>query len=245
MNFSNKQFVKLLSGAIFCAAMLGIHPASCAAQEISGTSSTLAGPELDLTIKYFNRELTPDGVLRESSYEEKILRRSGHVWSYRVLPGTTTASNITRQKHEHKEFNPIVLPRLVKFDGNKVSVEFIDVREREVINIAPSEYDNVNFDGSWPNTYYLIAPKVVAALPLSQRPSSVATARWHEMVKNGLFQRVLWDDKLLIPLVIETGDLKNTFLQRINVTPNAKLVKDLPWSHQQGYAQKEYSDFLD
>jgi hypothetical protein len=110
---------------------------------------------------------------------------------------------------------------------------------------VPTEYDNVNFDGSWHNAYYLIDPKIVAAMPLSQRATSAANARWHEVSKNGLFQRVLWDEKMLIPLMIETGDQKNSFFQRISVSANARLIKDLPWSHQQGYAQKEYSDFLD
>jgi len=245
MNLSNKQFIKLLSSAIFCAAMLGIHPVSTAAQDISRISATPAGTDQDLTIKYYNRELTPEGVLRESHYGESMLRRNGHVWSYRLLPGKMAANDTTHPNHEHKDFNYIVLPRHVKFDGNKVSVEFINPRDRQVINIVPTEYENVNFDGSWLNTYYLLDPQAVAAMPLSQRASSVAHAHWREVIKNGLFQRVLWDEKLLIPLVIETGDQKNTFFQRITVSPNARLVKDLPWTHLQGYAQKEYSDFLD
>jgi hypothetical protein len=225
--------------------MLGIHPVSHATQEISKMSSTLPGTDQDLTIKYYNRELTPEGVLRESSYEEKMLRRNGHVWSYRVLPGKTAANDTAHPNHEHKDFNYIVLPRHVKFGSNKVSVEFINTHDRQVINIVPTEYENVNFDGSWLNTYYLIDPKVVAAMPLSQRPAPVANTRWHEVLKNGLFQKVLWDEKLLLPLVIETGDQKNTFFQRITVSHNPKLTQDLPWSHLQGYAQKEYSDFLD
>ena len=245
MNITKNQFSYLLSAAILCAAMLGIHPVSSAAQDISKMSATLPGTDLDLTIKYFNRETTPEGVLRESSYAESMLRRSGHVWSQRVLPGKMAANDTSHPNHEHKDFNYIVLPRHVKFDGNKVSVEFINAHDRQVINIVPTEYENVNFDGSWLNTYYLLDPKAVAAMRVSQRASSFAHARWHEVLKNGLFQRVLWDEKLLIPLVIETGDQKNTFFQRINVSPNAKLVKDLPWNHLQGYAQKEYSDFLD
>ncbi len=239
MNFSIKLFINLRLATTLCGAWLCLLPALSAAQDANKT------PDLDLTIKYFNRELTPEGVLRESSYQEKMLRRSGHVWSYRVLPGRVSANDNTHQNHEHKEFNHIVLPRLVKFDGNKPSVEFINVHDRQVINIVPTEYDNVNFDGSWLNAYYLIDPKVVAAMPVSQRPSSVSTSHWHEIAKNGLFQRVLWDEKLLIPLLIETGDQKNTFFQRISVTPDVKLTKDLPWNHLQGYAQKEYSDFLD
>lgn len=238
---STRRILKPRLAITLCAAWLCIAPILSVAQEIQKPPA----PDLDLTIKYFNRELTPEGVLRESRYEEKMLRRSGHVWSQRVLPGTTTANDSTHPNHEHKDFNYIVLPRHVTFDGNKVSVEFINTHDRQVINIVPTEYENVNFDGSWLNAYYLIDPKTVAAMPVSMRATSAANARWHEVLKNGLFQRVLWDEKMLIPLMIETGDIKNSFFQRISVSANARLIKDLPWSHQQGYAQKEYSDFLD
>lgn len=241
MNFTNKPLFNLSFITSLCAAWLCILPATSVAQE----ANKAAAPELDLSIKYFHRELTPEGVLRESSYEEKMLRRNGHVWSYRVLPGKMAANDTSHPNHEHKEFNYIVLPRHVKYDGNKVSVEFINSHDHQVINIVPTEYENVNFDGSWLNTFYLLDPKVVAAMPISQRPSSAAHAHWHEVLKNGLFQRVLWDEKRLIPLLIETGNQKNTFFQRITVSPNTGLTKDLPWSHLQGYAQKEYSDFLD
>ena len=241
MNFSIKHQFNLSLLTTLCIAWLCILPATTFAQNVNKA----AAPDLDLAIKYFNRELSPEGVLRESSYQEKMLRRNGHVWSYRVLPGKMAAKDTAHSNHEHKEFNYIVLPRHVRFDGSKISVEFINDHDRQVINIVPTEYENVNFDGSWPNTYYLINPKIVAAMPVSQRPSSVGNARWHEVVKNGLFQRVLWDEKLSIPLVIETGNQKNTFFQRITVSADAKLEKDLPWNHLQGYAQKEYSDFLD
>jgi hypothetical protein len=236
-----RRILKPRLATTLCAAWLCIVPALSVAQEVKKTPA----PDLDLTIKYFNRELTPEGVLRVSRYEEKMLRRSGHVWSYRVLPGKLAANDTTLPSHEHKDFNYIVLPRHVKFDGSKVSVEFINTHDHQVINIVPTEYENVNFDGSWLNAYYLIDPKIVAAMPVSQRATSAANARWHEVLKNGLFQRVLWDEKMLIPLMIETGDQKNSFFQRISVSANARLIKDLPWSHQQGYTQKEYSDFLD
>lgn len=241
MNFSIKHLFNLSLITSLCIAWLCILPATSVAQD----ASKAVTPDLDLTIKYFNRELTTEGVLRESSYQENMLRRSGHVWSHRVLPGTIIANDSAHPNHEHKDFNYIVLPRHVRFDGKKVTVEFINSHDRQVINIVPTEYENINFDGSWLNAYYLIDPKAVAAMPVSQRASSVANALWHEVRKNGLFQRVLWDEKKLIPLIIETGDQKNTFFQRITVSPNAGLTKDLPWSHLQGYAQKEYSDFLD
>lgn len=249
-----------------CAAVLFGVSAAGSAQSLQKATIPFA-PDLDLSIQYYSRVLTQEGVLRENRYEEKMLRRPGHVWVARVLPvaaveghddhdderqihdnraGVKKAlaqSKATR--HEHKHFNPVILPRHVTLDGNQTRVEFIDAREKEAISIAPTEYENVSFDGSWANAYYLIDPQGVAALPLSSKASPVAGARWHEREKNGLFQRVLWDDKKMIPLIVETGDKAGTFFRRVEVKPQVNLTKDLPWQNLKAYAQKEYSDFLD
>lgn len=222
-----------------------ISPAVSIAQDTQQTVILPTAPDLDLTIEYFNRELTTDGVLHESSYREKMLRRSGHVWSQRVLPKQSSKGDAMHSNHEHKDFNYIALSRHVSYDGSKTTVEFVDTHERQVVYIAPAEYENVNFDGSWANAYYLISPRLIAAMPVSTRTSTIAHTQWHELNKNGLFQRVLWDEKMNIPRIIETGDEAGRFLQRIKVQPNDKLIKNLPWHKLQGYAQKEYSDFLD
>lgn len=249
-----------------CATVLFGVPASSGAQSIQKAAAPSA-PDLDLSIRYYSRVLTQEGVLRENRYEEKMLRRPGHVWVARVLPSATVEGHDDHDggphahenqdgvkkalaqsnavQHEHKHFNHVILPRHVTLDGNKTRVEFVDTREKEVIYIAPTEYENVSFDGSWPNAYYLIDPQGIAMLPLSSKVSPVAGARWHEREKNGLFQRVLWDDKKMIPLTIETGDKAGTFFRRIEVKPQAHLTGDLPWQNLKGYAQKEYSDFLD
>jgi hypothetical protein len=248
MSYSNKQIFKLVSRAMLYTAILCGATLASAGQETSGLKAALPGAELDLSIHYFNRVLTSDGVVHESQYTEKMLRRRGHVWSYREIPARVAEQDGGHEKHAHKEFNYLVLPRHVSVDdqkNGKMSVEFVNFHEKQMVQILPTEYENVNFDGSWQNTFYLVAPDAISAMPLSKLVSSVAQARWHEAKKNGLFQRVLWDEKNLVPLLIETGDQKNTFFQRITVSVNAPRVKELPWLQLQGYAQKDYSDFLD
>ncbi len=218
------------------------------------------GPDLDLSIRYYTRVLTAEGVLRESRYEETMLRRQDHVWVARVLPKAAAhdhdgeraqqdkgaaAKKASAQSHVHKHFNYAVLPRHVMREGGKLRLEFVDAREREVVSVAPADYDNVNFDGSWTNAFFLVDPRSVAALPLSNRPSPAAGARWHEREKDGVFQRVLWDEQKMIPLLVESGDRKGSFFQSIEVKPQAGLRRTLPWQGLQGYAQKEYADFLD
>jgi hypothetical protein len=228
----------------FFIALLCVLPGISFAQEAPQATIFPPGPDMDLTINYFNREITTDGVVHESSYVEKMIRRKGHVWTQRVLPNHSKIET-TQPNHEHRDFNYVVLPRHVSYDGSKTNVEFVDPRERQIICIAPTEYENVNFDGSWANAYYLISPQIISLMPISARPSTAAHTQWHVLDKNGLFQRVLWDEKMNIPLIIETGDKAGTFLQRIKVQRDAKLVKNPPWNMLQGYVQKEYSDFLD
>jgi hypothetical protein len=203
-------------------------------------------PDLDLSIRYYSRVMTAEGVLRESRYEEKMLRRQDHVWTARVLPKAAIKATAAQDgKHDHKHFNYIALPRHIARDGDKLRLEFVDFHDRAVVVIAPSEYENVNFDGSWTNAFYLTDPKQVAALPMSGRTTTLTGTRWHEREKDGVFQRVLWDEKRMIPLVIESGNRQDTFFQRIEIAPQEKLIVALPWQELKGYAQKEYADFLD
>ena len=215
-------------------------------------------PDLDLAIRYYSKVLTAEGVTREARYEEKMLRRTGHVWVTRVLPKTAIAQaadvmpeigkknvSLKVKEPEHAHFNHVLSSRHILLENNKLRVEYVDAHSKNIVAVPASEYANVNFDGSWENSFYLVDPALVVALPLSTRVSKMSGARWHEREKNGVFQRVLWDDQKQIPLVIESGDKAGTFYRRVEVQAMATLSAELPWNKLKGYGQKEYSDFLD
>ncbi|MES2076188.1 MAG: hypothetical protein V4462_11290 [Pseudomonadota bacterium] len=216
-----------------------------------------AGADLDLRISYYSKVVTPEGVTREARYEETMLRRAGHVWTARVLPAGAGQAHehehaapalkkvAARVAAEHKHFNHVVLPRHVALENGQPRVEFVDVQAKELIAIPPAEFGNVGFDGSWDHAYFLLDSTRLKAMPLSARVSTVAGARWREREDKGLFERVLWDDKRQIPLVIESGDKAATFFNRVDMTVQAGASGELPWQRLKGYAQKEYSDFLD
>ena len=215
-------------------------------------------PDLDLTIRYYSKVLTLEGVTREARYEEKMLRRLGHVWVARVVPKTVEAQaldaapqtsrknvSLKAKEPEHAHFNHVLTSRHILLENNKLRVEYVDAHSKNIVSVPASEYGNVNFDGSWENSFYLLDPKLVNAMPVSSKSSAVLGAQWHEREKNGVFQRVLWDTQKQIPLIIESGDNAATFYQRVEVTPQASTTSALPWKNLQGYAQKEYADFLD
>ena len=236
--------------------------AICLAPTARATPATPTGApaaDLDLNIQYYSRVLTPEGVTREIRYEEKMLRRPGHVWVTRVLQKNLHDRHkyeigdqndkqdvaLKTKGHVQKNFNYVVLARHVILENNKLRVEFINAHDKESVAIPVSEYDNVNFDGSWENAFYLLDPRVVNAMPLSARSSSVPGTRWREREEKGLFQRVLWNDQKQIPHIIESGDKASTFYRRVEVKLQTSLSRDVPWQTLKGYAQKEYADFLD
>ncbi|MET0265060.1 MAG: hypothetical protein ABW202_05550 [Duganella sp.] len=207
--------------------------------------------DLDLNIVYYNKVITPDGVTRESRYEEKMLRRPGHVWSTRVLPAQAKSGHDGHDGHGHAHedghrhgLNHIVMARHVIMDSKTPRLEFVDAKQRAVVAIPPTEFDNVNFDGSWERSFYLLDPRTLKTMAPSKRASTVAGARWREREDAGGYERVLWDEQRQIPLVIESGDKAGTFYRRVDVTPQPKLA-EMPWKKLQGYAQREYADFLD
>jgi hypothetical protein len=212
------------------------------------------GPALDLDIAYYTRVLTPEGVTREARYGETMIRRAGHVWVARILPNNPVGQQADdvhdkSAKKEgtagHVEFNHVVIPRHVMLENNKVRIEYVDANGKAVVAIPASEYANVNFDGSWGNAFFLLDPKLVMTLPRSARKSAIPSAQWRERERNGIFERVLWDEKRQIPLIIESGDSASTFYRRVEVTPRPTQAQALPWQGLQGYSQKEYSDYLD
>ncbi|MYM22054.1 hypothetical protein GTP46_05275 [Duganella sp. FT135W] len=204
-------------------------------------AGSAAATDLDVKIAYYSKVVTAEGVTREARYEETMLRRDGHVWTARVLPSRAEA----HEPGSHKHFNHVVLPRHVVLDKNQPRVEYIDAHAKTVVLIPRAEYDNVSFDGSWDHAYYLLDSKRLKSMPLSSRASPVPGARWREREDKGLFERVLWDEQRQVPLVIESGDKAATFLNRTELTIQPGLTSDLPWQKLKGYAQKEYSDYLD
>ena len=201
--------------------------------------------DADLSVRYYSKVLTNEGVLRESRYEENMLRRAAHVWVERVLPKEVITVEHTHSGHSHKNMNYALMSRHVMLEDGKVRLAYVDHAHRQVIAISPVEYDDVNFDGSWTNAFFLLDPKQVANLPLSPRRSAVPGARWHEQERKEVFQRVLWDQRRQIPLIIENGDKAGRFFNRIEVVIEKPRSSALPWANLQGYAQREYADFLD
>ena len=243
------------------------------AAAVAAAGSAHAGADVDLRITRYSKVVTAEGVTREARYEEMMLRRAGHVWTARVLPsaaqghgnehghddghgddhghggkaGAHKAVHTTAPRNSvgHNHFNPVTLPRHVAMENGKLRLAYVDAHTKELISIPQGEFDNVGFDGSWDHAYHLLDTKGLQAMTVSRRASTVPGARWRERERNGLYERVLWDDRKQLPLVIESGDKAGTFYYRTELKVAAGLTRDLPWQKLKGYAQREYADYLD
>lgn len=239
------------------------NPAASNSTASKAQAGKAVAPDLDLDISYYNKVMTAEGVLRESRYQEKMLRRAGHIWVERVLPANSGIAQVEHSAvhgqikkvalekpkahigHEHAEFNPVLLARHVLLEQGKLRLEMIDMHEQQIVAIPASEYENVSFDGSWENAFFLLKPNQLEKLPISKRPSPVASASWRERENKDGFLRILWDQQRQIPLLIESGDKAGRVLNRMEISPLASLRRDLPWQKLKGFGQKEYADFLD
>jgi hypothetical protein len=217
----------------------------CVAGTVHAVVNTPAtAPDLDLAIVYYSKTVTPDGVTRESRYQETMLRRPGHVWNARVLPARAAQHEHSHESGHRHGLNHGAMPRHVSFEGGTPRLAFVDAKERAVIAIPATEFNNVDFDGSWERAFYLLEPRLLKTMTVTNRASPTPGARWREREDNGVYQRVLWDEQRQIPLTMESGDKAGTFYRRVDVTARAGVAA-APWSKLQGYAQREYADFLD
>lgn len=76
----------------------------------------------------------------------------------------------------------------------------MSTRGKKPSRFLVAEYGNVNFDGSWVNSIFLIDPTRVSAMPRSDRKSPVVGARSHEHEKNDIFERARWGENQKISL---------------------------------------------
>jgi len=219
--------------------------AVCVAGTVHAVTATpAAAPDLDLAITYYSKTVTPDGVTRESRYQETMLRRTGHVWNARVLPARAAQHEHGHEGGHRHGLDHGAMSRHVSYANGAPRLQLVDAGQRAVIAIPATEFNNVDFDGSWERAFYLLEPRLLKTMTVTNRASPAAGARWREREEHGVYQRVLWDEQRQIPLAMESGDRAGTFYRRVDVIARAGVAA-APWNNLQGYAQREYADFLD
>lgn len=217
----------------------------------SASSAALGKGQKDLAaiLTHESHVVTAEGVSKDLRYQERFMRKNGHVWAERIVPESVKADvekHGAKEGHKH-DFNFNLAAKHIVKDANGIpAISFVNRHDKVIVAVGKEEYQSIGFDGSWESAYYLVNPALVRKLALSRTPSPVANARWYE--KNGKddFFRVLWAEDLELPLVIESGTRNGVRHSKVT----AKIVTlpqtaVLPWVNLQNFEHKDYNDLLD
>lgn len=197
--------------------------------------------DVNLLVEHDITELTGDGVTRKLHFQERVYRRANLVWVERVLPaGAHQATDHAQGGHDHKHIDLAAAARLITLEPNKsLNVRLVNAHDRVVINVPPAEYGNIGFDGNWANAWHLLDPKQLKAMsPVGGR------GPWYQLKKGDTTVRVAWDQSGEFPRRVESANASGSH-RKLMVVSDLPAPKQLPWTKIQGFAQKEYSDYLD
>ena len=233
----------------------------CAAMAVAGSYSlaqAVDAPALDASVLYNSMTVTHAGVTESRQFRNTLIRRPGHVWVERVLPVHTDAkhghahgmervkqSAEAKSGHKHVDFDTSA-QHLTRDAKGEIRADYIDHQQRQIVFVPRAEYSVSGFDGSWDNAAEIINEKSVKAMPASKRVSALANAEWREDSRNGWTHRVLWSNQYKIAMIVESVKQDGSATRRTAVTIKpATPERDLPWKRLNGYAQKEFDDFMD
>lgn len=183
-----------------------------------------------------------DGVTETFVFQERFLRVGDDAWLERVLPKDTVV--VPPQPGEHGP-NLQTLPRWMRAgEQGKATLTLVDRDEKFVVAIKPPEFGRLGFGGNWVTERSLIDPASVKTMKPLARASSVKDARWFEARADGRYSRVLWNERLQLPLRIETGTDDGHQRSVTEVKLDA-MPKTLPWTGLDGWRVREVDDFGD
>lgn len=209
----------------------------------------LAAPDIDAVVTYRTHQVLASGVVRDESWQERVMRRGDAVWSERVLPAEARAAHRheTAAEHAaHKHFDFEGAARLVQLDGRGDTVlRYVDAKNRVVVSVPRAEYGAVGFDGRWDAAAHLVPPQVVATMA-AVKERAAPGARWVGDRGDGWTHRVLWSDSREVALRIESARDDGSFRRTVSVALQPVASgQPLPWRNLASYTQKEYDDFMD
>lgn len=201
--------------------------------------------DLALKIEHESTSLSADGVTRVTRFSERLVRRDHQSWLSRIIPAGAhdeTDDQGGGKSHKHMDVNA-ASRWVVKGADEKLRVRIVDGHEKLVVDVPPTDYGNIGFDGRWSTANQLIDPAQLQRMKLSVRPAPVG-ARWYEGGSRDTRVWLLWDEKAQYPRRIESANAKGTQSSLMVVTREA-MPERLPWTGLATYSQKEYADLLD
>lgn len=235
----------------------GPHAAILALFASLGLASPLAwsaplarsAPEVQVEVSHRTSSLGSDGIQRSTAFSERVVRRGNTVWIERVLPTSVQAEHAhdhaaSPSAKGHKHVNLSAATRWIeKLADGSLRLKLVAATDKVVVDVAPAEYNNVGFDGSWLAAYHLMDPSSLKAMTPGVREGA---GRWYEAKSkaDASTVRVLWDEKLELPLKVLSRNATGTTTRSTTVRVLGSVTQN-PWQNTVKYTVTEYSDFLD
>lgn len=206
-------------------------------------------PDLDAVVRYETRRLLPSGVSRVEVWRERLVRRGDTVWTERL--GATHAHAAPDAAEGHRHFDADAASRLLGRDAEgRTQLRYVDAARRLVVAVPPAEWDAVGFDGRHDAAAHLVPPALVERMAperggAAPSPSARGDA-WRVQKTDGWTHRVLWSPRRQVALRIESRSDDGRSSRSVAALPQAAVpAAALPWRGIEGYAQREYGDFMD
>ncbi|WP_304360178.1 hypothetical protein [Collimonas fungivorans] len=222
--------------------LLSPLPAALAAAQV-----LVSAPDQNLQVQHYSMVLGRDGVKRETTFTERLYRRSDQVWTERLTVAETAAGTTdAADQHDHSGHNhpdagssPMWVRR--QADGS-LDARLIERHQRRTVKVDSQYYGNIGFNGNWGSTFYLSDPQSLKNM------RAVGPAKdgvqLYESKRGELTVRVSWDVKGQYPRLVESFDAHGMARRQTAVSVIA-APPVLPWKTLAGYAEIDYSDLLD
>lgn len=197
--------------------------------------------DVELLIKHRSVASGADGIRRMSEFSERMSRAKDNLWVSRVLPADAhSEGEHIKGGKAHKHLDVATASRWISRDPTgKAQLKLVPVHGKVVVTVPKADYDSVGFDGSWDSAWGLVDPGTLKRMKPGTTSNDLTT---YTLAEKGRSLKVIWNSRLKLPTLVESADRtsqRQTVIQVLEISPS------LPWDKLQGFAQKEYSDYLD
>ncbi|AXV78322.1 MULTISPECIES: hypothetical protein [Ralstonia solanacearum species complex] len=204
-----------------------------------------AAPMTVLRVEHHLASLGADGVQRDARFAERVYRQGDRVWIARELPAAAVHADPDHDNphagHKHAETD--TAPRWIERGANgALDVRVVSEAQQKTYRVAPAEYGNIGFDGSWATAYHLLDPASLKAMRADgPARNGVQTYRARQGERT---VTVDWDVAGHYPRRVESRNASGTQrkLTRVSVLPTPAAA---PWTRAQRYALADYTDLMD
>lgn len=228
---------------------LALVPLAGAQPPIAVPATGQDAPTLQLRLRYETRTIGHDGVQRQSTHTDRMVRGDNVVWIERELPAALRESAAHGHAHApkphagHAHDEAQGAPLLVRNDAQgMVHVQSVLHKQRRVIDVDLAHHANVGFGGSWAGAYWLIDP--LALQRMEKLGVALNGVQRYRLKGHERTTLVEWDVARQYARSIEQRDAHGLSYQKMTATSVALPVQ-APWQQLQGYSRGDYSDLLD